>query len=103
MEHVEQVHDFYARTHARRAVWAWARRSRATFVLEEGKRDGRQDDVMHPTGIRSSFEVIEAIQILAQSPQRRPCGSGRHTDSFLDSKQSTSAMSQAVPIRTESI
>ena len=60
MNDVEQPHDFadppadHGQRGARRVGHAPA------FDLEEGKRDGRQDDVMRPALVAAPFEVVEA-------------------------------------------
>lgn len=60
MDHVEQAHDFTHPPTYDRQRGPGLDDDVPTFELEKGKRDGRQDDVMHPAGIRAPFEVIEA-------------------------------------------
>lgn len=60
MDDVEQPHDFAdpPADHGQRGSRLDGRA--AAFDLEEGKRNGRQHDVMRPALIRAPFEVIEA-------------------------------------------
>ena len=64
MEHVEQAHDLAdpAAHDGQRGPGAVG--GARPFDLEEGERDGGEDDVMRPALIGAAFEVIEAEVVL---------------------------------------